>query len=96
MPYIKLEDRAKFYDFIAGMEDSKPRGAGELNFLLTSVVHHYLEINGLRYQTLADIEAALAGASKEFYRRVTAKYEDEKIAENGDLMPLIDRPWVKE
>ena len=40
---------------------------------------------GNSYATINDIIGALEGAKMEFYRRVVAPYEDEKIKENGDV-----------
>lgn len=59
--------------------------AGELNYALTRVILDYLARNGLRYQTINDIRGALVCAGDEFNRRVAIPYEDQKIAENGDV-----------
>lgn len=58
---------------------------GELNYLFTMVAKKYLEDHGLSYSTLNDINGAFDGASKEFYRRVCAPYEDDKRREHGDV-----------
>lgn len=58
---------------------------GELNYVVTLSIKNYMENKGLSYQTINDIIGALDGASKEFYRRVAAPYEDKKIEENGDV-----------
>lgn len=38
-----------------------------------------------RYQDINDIMGAIEGAKLEFYRRIAAPYENEKITENGDV-----------
>lgn len=81
MPYIKQESR----DALSNGYVS-PHDAGELNFLLTTIVQKYFAENGGRYQQINDIVGALEGAKLEFYRRIAAEYEDEKITENTDVM----------
>jgi len=78
MPYIKQADRN--LSNILG-----PRTAGELNFAFTEIALNYLKINGEKYQTYNDIIGALEGAKLELYRRKVSLYEDNKMAENGDV-----------
>ena len=82
MPYIKPEKRAGLLTHAAC-----PVTAGELNFLITSFCLEYWHEFGRNYATINDIVGALEGAKLEFYRRVAAPYEDEKIKENGDVYP---------
>lgn len=79
MPYIDEESRALL------AEGTKPATPGELNYVVTLVITEYLRTCGRSYQTINDILGALDGASKEFYRRVAAPYEDTKIVLNGDV-----------
>ena len=85
MPYIK-EERRRYLDGAcvpaAGLE---AENAGELNYLLTMVVSGYVEEHGRSYQTFNDVVGALDNCKDEFRRRVQHPYEDEKIAENGDV-----------
>lgn len=81
MPYIKEDQRKKL---AAGQAPNDP---GELNYALTLLLHQYLKDKGTSYRTFNDILGALHGASLEFYRRWVAPYEDQKIAENGDVAP---------
>ena len=88
MPYIKQQDRSKWSSKLTLIRDEMTYNsvtAGELNFMITSLCHFYLSKNGHNYQTHCEIEGVLQGASKEFYRKLTAPYEEEKIEENGDL-----------
>lgn len=57
---------------------------GELNFQITCLIKKYLGDN-LSYSLINDVVGALEGAKLEFYRRVVAPYEDDKILENGDI-----------
>jgi hypothetical protein len=80
MPYITQERRKAI---LAG---AKPQDPGELNFAITVLVDSYLEDKGeIRYAHLNDVVGAIDCAKLELYRRVAAPYEDEKIAENGDV-----------
>jgi hypothetical protein len=80
MPYITQERRKAI---LAG---AKPQDPGELNFAITVLVDVYLEDKGgIRYAHLNEVVGAIDCAKLELYRRVAAPYEDEKIAENGDV-----------
>lgn len=73
----------EYHSLIVSVEGIE--NAGELNFVLTTIIRDYFERNGGRYQQINDIVGALEGAKLEFYRRVAAPYEDTKIVENGDV-----------
>lgn len=81
MPYIKKNQR----DALTILSVNDAENAGELNFLLTSVIKQYIDYNGLNYQHINDVLGALEGAKIEFYRRIAGPYEETKIKENGDV-----------
>ena len=83
MPYIATPDRPKHQKAI----DKIPfiNSPGELNFLLTLICKKYWTERSGNYQTFNDIIGALECCKQEFYSRVVAPYEDEKIKENGDV-----------
>ena len=84
MPYIGQLRR----DEIIGGEYLKglaPKTAGELNFVLTSVVLQYLHQTKPSYQMYNDAIGALEAAKLELYRRKVVPYEDEKRVINGDV-----------
>ena len=90
MPYIEKKLRNYLVESPVGLV--KPKDAGELNFVLTTIVHNFLKRNGsaltgyqARYQDYNDAIGALEGAKLELYRRHIAPYEDKKITENGDV-----------
>lgn len=87
MPYIDQESRDRLEIWANDRVDhgNGPKNAGELNYLITSLIHVYRGINGDRYQIYNDIIGALDGAKLEFYRRFVAPYEDQKIRINGDV-----------
>lgn len=80
MPYIKANRRSDLRPASA----ETPDNAGELNYVFTMIVKEYFETHK-NYQGINDIVGALEGCKLEFYRRVVAPYEDEKIATNGDV-----------
>ena len=85
MPYIKQEDRVRFASILERLTEVPIRSAGELNFVVTSVVHHYLKQFPKSYGTYNEAIGALEAAKLELYRRHVVPYEDIKIQENGDL-----------
>ena len=82
MPYIKQERRVALCE-----NTSRPQNAGELNYCITMMLVEYWMAHGPKYQIINDIVGACEGAKLEFQRRVTGKYEDQKITENGDVYP---------
>ena len=89
MPYIEEKQREELAHVVESMRE-EIRNSGELNYLITKLIHSYLELHGLSYSTLNDIGGALNYADKEFYRRVVMPYENHKIKENGDVRPDLD------
>ena len=85
MPYIKKEDRERLNPLIELLDGQDIRSAGELNYLITMIVHRYLNQKPEQYQMYNDAIGALEGAKLELYRRHVAQYEQEKIKENGDV-----------
>lgn len=82
MPYIKNRHRE---DIKLPSVFEKNPDAGKLNYAIHLLIQQYLEAKGLNYQSCNDVMGALQGVQQEFYRRKVAPYEDEKIAENGDI-----------
>lgn len=81
MPYLARHIR----DQMTGLGARLPVNAGELNYAITRLLISYWGRRDHHYQEINDILGALEGAKLEFYRRVVAPYEDEKIVENGDV-----------
>jgi broad-specificity NMP kinase len=79
MPYITPQDRLEV------SSGRFPTKAGELNYVLTGVLDSWLSQVGVRYETINAVIGVLECAKLELYRRLAAPYEDEKIAENGDV-----------
>jgi len=96
MPYIKQKDRRRFTHTpqklgadsgVSLLQETGKRcdTPGDLNYAFTVIAQAYLKEQGLNYQHINDIIGALEGCKLELYRRVAAPYEDDKIAQNGDV-----------
>lgn len=81
MPYITKDRKIGLPD----LKYSMPHNPGELNYIITRLVHGYAQRGGLNYQKINDVIGALEGAKLEFYRRVAMPYENSKIQTNGDV-----------
>lgn len=82
MPYIKKDDRFKFF---LSISNADIQTAGEFNYVITMLAKSYINRLGKNYQHYNDIIGALEGCKLELYRRSIAPYEDVKIEENGDV-----------
>jgi hypothetical protein len=87
MPYIKQEDRAKF-DESAVKLGATADCAGELNYIITVILHTYLKKKGIKYSNINEVLGVLTAAQLELYRSIASPYEDIKIKESG-LVGLI-------
>jgi len=58
---------------------------GFLNYVLSRIALSQLKGNGISYQNISDVIAALNDAAEEIRRRVLNPYEDKAIEVNGDL-----------
>lgn len=78
MPYIAKTDQERFTALTDVIAVQEINSAGELNFLLTTLIIRYMEVHGTRYQFMNDVVGALDGAKAEFQRRVVNPYEYQK------------------
>lgn len=85
MPYVNKIVRSKWLNVLNLIEECGLRNPGELNFLLTMICRLYLRQHGQGYQNHNAILGVLTAMQHEWYRRLTAPYEDVKIEEHGDL-----------
>jgi hypothetical protein len=88
MPYVDQDARRRID---AG---EPPANAGELNYAVTRIVDAYLvraaeDAGRVRYGHLNEAIGVLECAKLELYRRIAAPYEDEKIAESGDVYTVL-------
>lgn len=90
MPYILQEKRSilePFLNDVFGCFNENEFTLGDLNYIVTRIAQEYLVMHGKSYSTLNDITGALENCKLEFYRRISAPYEDQKAIMNGDVMP---------
>jgi DNA-binding protein len=80
MPYITKEAREELKKAIRS-----PANKGELNYVLTLFMLHYVQHQGASYQTISDAISAATDAGEEMRRRLLNPYEDKKIRQNGDI-----------
>lgn len=87
MPYIRELERVQFNSALVMMRDALGFNPtpGQLNYVLTSLCHHYAGAYGHKYETFNDVIGVLECAKQEFYRRAVVPYEDQKIKQNGDV-----------
>jgi hypothetical protein len=99
MPYIKQEDRIfldQYIEELASAINTKlPNGyetdnvdvmefAGEVNYSITRLCCLVMGKNQT-YPKIAIITGVLENVKQEFYRRLAAPYEENKIVQNGDV-----------
>lgn len=87
MPYIRPDLRPPLDDLTAPLlEHIKALPVeeqdGALNYAVTRILHG---LYPRRYFHMNRAMGVLSAITEEFYRRKVAPYEDEKIAENGDV-----------
>lgn len=90
MPYIKKEDRVRFENACSTVAKNAT-SAGDLNFALTSIIHQYLKIKGIKYANINEVIGMLECCKMELYRKVAGPYEEIKIYENGDVDIILPK-----
>ena len=83
MPYIDQDTRSLLQPYLETI--LRPRTVGELNYVITQLCRQFLANSQASYADHNAIVGVLECAKLEFYRRLLAAYEDEKIKLNGDV-----------
>jgi hypothetical protein len=84
MPYILQSDRKRLNTLISKLSD-KIQTEGDLNYVITSLLHKEVDNAGECYATYNKLMGVMDCASREFYRKKVAPYEEKKILDNGDI-----------
>jgi len=84
MPYIKSFDRTMLDNLVIHFL-RHGRIHGRLNYFIFKLTKEAIKLNGESYGAYKEILGELECAKFEIYRRMVAKYEDEKMNENGDV-----------
>ena len=89
MPYIQPLTRAAV-DRPIPKYGRLPESAGELNYLITLLLHEYLimGLTPLSYSRINEVIGVLECAKLELYRMIAAPYENKKRLENGPVSEL--------
>ena len=82
MPYIKESRRKELENILQSMKDQNIKADGDLNYILYAFCKHYIKPS---YNNFKNFCGELRQCATEIERRLLAKYEDEKITENGDI-----------
>lgn len=90
MPYIKQEKRSELDPLIEDLSEGISC-EGDLNYIMTSLIHKEINKKGKNYQTLNNLIGALECAKLELYRTIIGPYEAIKLLENGNVSEL-DKP----
>ena len=93
MPYILKERRPKIEPLV--LELSKVlESRGDYNYAITRLLHTWIETYGKRYKHVNDAQGIIDCVGKEFYRVVTAPYENIKRRENGPVSS-VDSDFIE-
>ena len=86
MPYIKTQSRETLDDKVDDIIEtiSIDGRAGDLNYIITNILVKSLW-GAESYKLHNENIGVLESVKLEYYRRLVAPYEDEKIEENGDI-----------
>lgn len=91
MPYIARKDRAQYQRAIDELARLVPKDRmarpGHMNYVIRLLINRVYG-NAMRYADHNEVVGLLNCVQQEFYRRLTAPYEDEKIEQEGDLTEL--------
>jgi hypothetical protein len=90
MPYITTDKRTLYADEIQHFEalHAAEIPAGELNYLITSLLHSVIKKQGLKYDVLNKVMGCLECVKVSLTQTVIIPYEDTKILQNGNVSEL--------
>jgi len=97
MPYINKKGRdywdPKLKDLEDHIEGTDPE-VGDMNYIITKLLLSWVK-NKLRYVKICMVMGTLICVMLEFYRRVSAPYENEKAKLNGDVYKDFEKTLDK-
>jgi len=91
MPYIKPEIREQYDPILEEIiinlrTETDENLAGVLNYCISKMVYT-IAMDDMSYHRINFLMGMLECSKEEFYRRVAIPYENEKIVQNGDVIP---------
>lgn len=90
MPYIKQEKRTEL-DPMIGCFSPLIETPGDLNYVITRLIHLQIKRDKLSYNKLNEMIGVLECAKLELYRKIAGPYEDTKEALNGTIGVLNEK-----
>lgn len=85
MPYIKPYQRDILEPFVDELAQ-RCSTSGDFTYVIYALAKTMVKYqHGRDYDYLSKIIGCMECAKTEFYRRIVAPYEDQKIKENGDV-----------
>lgn len=88
MPYIKQKDREvidpSLQTFITDLKTKNMLGPGRMNYIISTLLTEFYPV-ARGYSGINEAMGVLSCVSSEYYRRLAVPYEQDKIAENGDI-----------
>lgn len=84
MPYIK-PTRKEVLEPLVDQITQRCDNAGDVTYVIYALAKKWIDLSGMNYKNLSGVVGCMDCAKTEFYRRIVAPYEDEKIKENGDV-----------
>lgn len=91
MPYIDRKDRKQYQDILNALAEKIPQDRmlrpGHMNYIVSLLIEKVYG-SKMRYADHNEVVGVLNCIALEFYRRKTSPYEDQKIADEGDLTDL--------
>ena len=91
MPYIEPGARVVIDPKVEAL-DSAILTEGDLNYVVTRLALRFARRKGLKYAVLNTVVGVFECAKLEFYRRLVACYEADKIYINGDVPEYQEVP----
>ena len=87
MPYIEQERREQLEPALCKLVNELAMGLseGELNYVITRIVHHWVVEKGICYATFNAAIGVLGCAKAELYSQHIIPYERKKEAQNGKI-----------
>jgi len=95
MPYIPRIQRPRLDAFKTLLKEIEVSlTAGELNYLISSLVHAWLQKKEkIGYAEMNEVMGVLECMKLELYRQVISPYEDKKKNDNGSVSNLDDNSF---
>ncbi len=89
MPYIPETERKGIdkllNEVLENIIDNNINTHGKLNYMISKIIHTFVEKQGMNYQNLNNVIGMLECVKAEYYRRIVSPYEDIKKNENGEV-----------